>query len=479
MLRAALRGAALAMSSALLVGLAATPSLAAGATVTELSPTFGPVDAGAPVIVDDTHVQSTVPTGATSGPLTVTTADGSPSMPFTVQLPTTSTIQSPSGVTFPGHALVQARLSAAGAAVPNQQARLQRRWRGSSSWRAIRRAMTTDSNGEVHWLLTPRGTADYRVVFADSTGYLGTTTGTTRVHVLPLVTLKVPSVAPILTKTVFSGRLRPVPTGGRVALDRRPAGGTWQNVGTTKVGHLGRFHFHQTLDSTGRYAYRVRRAPDTRHGAGVSRLQHLRAVQRSVHSGMSGPDVRALQHQLAKLHYDVGAVNGTFGFDTQHAVTAFEKVQRMPRDGVAGPKVWQALAAPRVPHLRYPSSASTAGIEVDIPHQVVYYAVHGHIVQIYDSSTGGGYYYTGSDGTTQQAITPTGHFSIVYMREGWVTSKLGTMWRPAYFNNAGDAIHGETEVPPYPASHGCVRVTVPARDRLGSKLYDGLSVWIY
>jgi lipoprotein-anchoring transpeptidase ErfK/SrfK len=194
---------------------------------------------------------------------------------------------------------------------------------------------------------------------------------------------------------------------------------------------------------------------------------------------MTGPDVRTLQKRLRALHYDVGTVNGSYGFDTEHAVVAFEKVQEIDRDGVVGPRVWRRLASPRKPHLRHPGDASTAGVEVDLTHQVVYYAVNGHIWRILDASTGGGYYYTGSDGSSQRAITPTGHFAVVYQRDGWVTSKLGTLYRPAYFNNDGYAIHGEGEVPSYPASHGCVRITVPARDRLGSKLYNGLSVWIY
>jgi N-acetylmuramoyl-L-alanine amidase len=193
---------------------------------------------------------------------------------------------------------------------------------------------------------------------------------------------------------------------------------------------------------------------------------------------MTGPDVTALQRRLRTLHYDVGAVNGSFGFDTQHAVVAFQKVQSMSRDGVVGAAVWQRLTAPRAPHLLHPLS-SAAGVEVDLTHQVLYYGVDGHIRRIFDSSTGGGYTYTGSDGQSHTAITPTGHFHIVYKRDGWVSAPLGELYRPAYFNYDGYAIHGETEVPNYPASHGCVRITVPAMDRFNAKLPVGLSVWIY
>jgi lipoprotein-anchoring transpeptidase ErfK/SrfK len=239
------------------------------------------------------------------------------------------------------------------------------------------------------------------------------------------------------------------------------------------------FRFDVSFDTTGAYAYRVRRASDATHGAGMSDIEHVRAVQRTLHSGMTGPDVRALQRRLTELHYDVAGVTGNYNYDTVHAVVAFEKVQGLDRDGVVGIDVWRALDEPRRPHLRHPADAATAGIEVDIKHQVVIYAVHGHVRRILDASTGGGYYYTGSDGTQQKAVTPTGHFKIVYKRDGWVTSDLGTLYRPAYFNYSGYAIHGEDQVPSYPASHGCVRITVPAMDRLNAKLPVGQSFWVY
>jgi lipoprotein-anchoring transpeptidase ErfK/SrfK len=194
---------------------------------------------------------------------------------------------------------------------------------------------------------------------------------------------------------------------------------------------------------------------------------------------MTGPDVRALQRRLHALHYDVAGITAVYNYDTVHAVVAFEKVQGLDRDGVVGIDVWRALDEPRRPNLRHPKDAETAGIEVDLKHQVVIYAVHGHVRRIFDASTGGGYYYTGSDGTQQKAVTPTGHFHVVYKRDGWVTSDLGTLYRPAYFNYSGYAIHGEDQVPSYPASHGCVRITVPAMDRLNAKLPVGLSFWIY
>jgi lipoprotein-anchoring transpeptidase ErfK/SrfK len=130
-----------------------------------------------------------------------------------------------------------------------------------------------------------------------------------------------------------------------------------------------------------------------------------------------------------------------------------------------------------VPKVKYPVNG--AALEVKIKRQVVLYVIDGRLKRIIDSSTGGGYYYTNSSGGTSKAVTPTGHFSIQYKINGWHKSKLGTMYRPAYFNNQGYAIHGEGAVPPHPASHGCVRITVPAMDRMYDKIFLGMSVWIY
>ena len=104
---------------------------------------------------------------------------------------------------------------------------------------------------------------------------------------------------------------------------------------------------------------------------------------------------------------------------------------------------------------------------------------------ILDTSTAGGYTYTDSAGQQATAITPTGHFTIQYKIDHLVKDMLGTLWRPSYFDSSGDAIHGEGDtnsgydVPPYPASHGCVRITDSAVDRYYDTFAIGVPVWIY
>src|SRR3954469_10698815 len=57
----------------------------------------------------------------------------------------------------------------------------------------------------------------------------------------------------------------------------------------------------------------------------------------------SGPEVLALQRKLSDLGYWLGTPDGRYGSSTTHAVTAFQKVAGLDRDGVAGPRTLRAL----------------------------------------------------------------------------------------------------------------------------------------
>jgi len=187
--------------------------------------------------------------------------------------------------------------------------------------------------------------------------------------------------------------------------------------------------------------------------------------------------VTALQQRLAALRYfDVGTANGTLDQDTYHAVIAFQKVQGLTRDGIVGPATWARLAKPYVPAPRYPAPSSS--LEVNLAKQVIYYVRGGTIQRIIDASTGSGAPYY-SQRRWARAITPAGRFHI-YSRysNGWQPGPLGSMYRPNYFY-AGYAVHGMTSVPAYPASHGCVRMTVPTMDRMWPSLWIGMPVAIY
>lgn len=202
----------------------------------------------------------------------------------------------------------------------------------------------------------------------------------------------------------------------------------------------------------------------------------LTTTQPTLRLGSTGASVVSLQQRLTALGYlDVGPVDGVFGQMTLHAVIAFQKVVGIARDGVVGPITWSKLAAPYRPGPRYPMS--TPSLEVVLGKQVVYFVRSGAVRYIVDASTGSGSWYY-QNGSWHQAITPVGRFRIYSRYNAWQNSPLGWMYRPNYFYQ-GYAIHGSTSVPTYPASHGCVRVTVPTMDRLWGILYIGMPVAIY
>ena len=215
-------------------------------------------------------------------------------------------------------------------------------------------------------------------------------------------------------------------------------------------------------------------------GASVGSPQGVTAAtaqQPTLRLGSHGSGVKTLQQRLIALHYfDVGTADDVFGQNTYHAVVAFQKVQGLSRDGVVGPAVWAKLAKPYVPAPRY--RLATSSLEVNLARQVIYYARNGTIQRIIDASTGSGSWYY-SEGRWARAITPTGRFHIYWRySSGWQPGPLGSMYRPNYFYS-GYAVHGMTSVPAYPASHGCVRMTVPTMDRMWSSLWVGMPVAIY
>jgi L,D-transpeptidase catalytic domain/Putative peptidoglycan binding domain len=191
--------------------------------------------------------------------------------------------------------------------------------------------------------------------------------------------------------------------------------------------------------------------------------------------GMQGPDVLALQRRLGQLHYVPGSLNGVFGNSTFHAVVAFQKVNGIARDGQVGPQTRAKLAHPVAPRLV--GRRSGMYVEINLTRQVMVIGYNRAVFRVLDVATGSGRPYV-SGGSTHIARTPVGDFRIQRKINAWRTSTLGRLWRPAYFYG-GYAIHGSYSVPAYPASHGCVRVTIANMDRMYSTLRIGTPVKVY
>ncbi|MGA2209464.1 MAG: L,D-transpeptidase family protein [Acidimicrobiales bacterium] len=192
--------------------------------------------------------------------------------------------------------------------------------------------------------------------------------------------------------------------------------------------------------------------------------------------GDSGPRVLALQRRLSSLGYWLGEVNGQFGDSTQQAVYALQKAAGIGRDGIVGPMTQAALTRGVVPTPR-----STIGdvVEVDLSDDLIMIVDNGKVSAILNTSTGGGYTYV-DGGVTAVANTPVGIFHVYRQVDGLVTDSLGQLWRPKYFSG-GFAIHGDSYVPAYPVSHGCVRVSNEAIDWIWADdlMPIGTEVWVY
>jgi hypothetical protein len=171
----------------------------------------------------------------------------------------------------------------------------------------------------------------------------------------------------------------------------------------------------------------------------------LQLVHSNLHPQERTLGVRVLQAELTRDHYVVGRP-GVYDARTQRAVLAFRKVAGMSRTMVADGAVFKALAAGRGRFkVRYPHEGRH--VEGDLTHQVLaLIGAHGKVQRLYPMSSG-------------KPSTPTqpGNFHV-WLRAPGVNS-VGMV--DSSFFNGGDAVHGYDSVPPYPASHGCLRVPIP------------------
>jgi lipoprotein-anchoring transpeptidase ErfK/SrfK len=186
--------------------------------------------------------------------------------------------------------------------------------------------------------------------------------------------------------------------------------------------------------------------------------------------------VRDLQGRLRDLGYWLGEPDGNYRLLTTQAVTAFQKVEGLAPDGVAGPSTLAALAA-----AHRPTGASTTGdlVEIDKARQVLFVVRAGAVAWTLNVSTGTEEPYV-VNGRSEMADTPVGRWTVQWVVDGVDVGALGALYRPRYFHPDGIAVHGYSSVPAHPASHGCVRVTESAMDWIWATnvMPLGSTVWV-
>ena len=176
----------------------------------------------------------------------------------------------------------------------------------------------------------------------------------------------------------------------------------------------------------------------------------------TLREGSSGAAVKALQQRLASLKYDPGTIDGQFGANTEDAVWAFQEINGVKVTGVIDAATKRALVNPKTYRSNDPRQNGNR-IEVNQALEVLILYKKGQISLISHVSTGGGYWYRCGSGECQ-AITPNGNYRTDDYMPGWVTVPLGAMYNPVFFISTVYAIHGDTYVPVFPDSHGCVRL---------------------
>jgi lipoprotein-anchoring transpeptidase ErfK/SrfK len=192
--------------------------------------------------------------------------------------------------------------------------------------------------------------------------------------------------------------------------------------------------------------------------AGLTRTLRSQVVEPVLGPGSRGPAVRELERRLAEQRYALQRLDGSYDLDTVEAVYAFQRLHGLPTTGRTDAELWRVLAAARTPTARYPGTH----IEVDKSRQVLLDVRNGLVVRIVHVSTGA----TGN--------TPLGSWRVYRKVPGfdWV------LYYPMYFLR-GFAIHGYPSVPPYPASHGCVRIPMWIASTLYADHGEGTTVIVY
>ncbi len=187
-------------------------------------------------------------------------------------------------------------------------------------------------------------------------------------------------------------------------------------------------------------------------------------------------EIKEAKERLEALGYWLQADAESF----RHALIAFQKVEGLKSTGKL---TFADLELLRIANTPVPKETMTLEegkirVEVDLRRQVLFVVDHENtITKILSVSSGNGKEFE-SEGFVRDAITPTGRFTVTNKIKGWRKSALGLLYYPNYFLS-GLAIHGSKFVPPYPDSHGCIRIPMYAAEEFYQMVEMGTEILIY
>jgi peptidoglycan hydrolase-like protein with peptidoglycan-binding domain len=233
----------------------------------------------------------------------------------------------------------------------------------------------------------------------------------------------------------------------------------WRNGRLTRrrIGH-GRIRLRLATASPAAYRVVVSTTAVAGYVPARRRLERI-VFPAALRPGSRGRGVYLLEHRLAELHYTLATVDGYYGADTADAVIAFQKLYGLPRTGSVDPGFWRALQRGGVPRSRHDGTH----VEVSKERQVLFLVRDSRVILVVPVSTGA----TGN--------TPVGLWHVYSKVPGYNAKE---MYYSSFFAGAF-AIHGYHSVPPFPASHGCVRIPLWVAQRVYSLIDYGTPVYIY
>ncbi|GAC1609895.1 MAG: hypothetical protein NVS3B26_13700 [Mycobacteriales bacterium] len=444
-----------------LSGVAVAATATAGPTASASptgSPSAGPSAAPTPS-----------PSGA-AGPSASPAAAG----PFATAL----VLSRPHGTVLYGTALtITGRLGRTdGTPIANAPVQILSRTAGQSA-NAVLATVRTGSDGRLSRPVSPRTTAEYQLRYGGDEFSAPAVSNRAVSSLQPRVSgAFTPAGVKLGQTSVLRGVLAPAYYGARITIARRAADSSWTPIATVGIDGTGAYSWAVKPGLVGRYVFAAQLPQRPAYLPATTPALAVQVDPRDLQLGDAGSDVLTLEKRLAAQNLDVGRIDGVFDNDLAHAVVAFQKSQGIEPTFRYDSATRLQLGAPSPVRLRYPKAGRA--VEIDLHKQVLYLSEGGVLRRILDVSTGNGQLYD-QDGVTHRATTPLGSFSIQRkIDDPNHQSPLGILYRPAFFYQ-GWAIHGSSSVPSYPASHGCVRITDPAMDRLYDLLTIGTPVTVY
>ena len=180
--------------------------------------------------------------------------------------------------------------------------------------------------------------------------------------------------------------------------------------------------------------------------------------------GSTGAHVKGMLTAFQRLKIRVPGVGTRLSSQCGDAVMAFQKAYRLSRSYVFDHDDWRRLDGAKTVRPRHASPS--LHIEVDKTRQILMVVKNGAVAGLICVSTGA----TGN--------TPEGAFHIQQKHPYTTSGYGGILFRTMGF--LGDfAIHGYAPVPPYPASHGCIREPMWVADWVYNQSFVGERVYVY